>query len=206
MESDASRVVAVVLAGGNSRRFGSDKLAEVVGGQTLLDLTLSAVPMEFDLVLVGPSRMTVRPVEFVREQPAGGGPAAALVTGLRHALAKSAAAIVVLPGDAPRAGDGATVLLERLNADPATQAVVAVDDQRQIQPLQLALSARAAETLVELAGPEQAAGASARELISRLQPPATRCRLPAKQLFDVDTVEALRRLAARPPRFASHDG
>jgi molybdopterin-guanine dinucleotide biosynthesis protein A len=184
-------IVAVVLAGGASRRFGSDKLAAVVEGQTLLDLTLSAIPVEFDVLLVGPSRLIARPVEFVREQPAGGGPAAALVTGLRHALAKSAAAIVVLPGDAPRAGAGATVLLERLNADSATQAVVAVDDSGRLQPLQLALSAQAAEALVELAGPEQAAHASARALLSRLEPPAATCRLTADYLFDVDTVEAL---------------
>ncbi|HEV2873203.1 MAG TPA: NTP transferase domain-containing protein, partial [Actinomycetota bacterium] len=146
-------------------------------------------------------RPTVRPVELVREHPPGGGPAAALVTGLRHALAKSAAAIVVLPGDASRAGAGATVLLERLNADPATQAVVAVDDQGRVQPLQLALSAQAAEALVNLAGPEQAAHASARALLSRLEPPATRCPLPADYLFDVDTAEALERLAARPATF-----
>ena len=201
-----SRVAAIVLAGGRSKRFAPDKLAELVDGQTLLDLTLSAIPTEFSIVLVGPPRPTVRPVELVQEQPPGGGPAAALVAGLRHALGGSAEALLVIPGDAPRAGAGARLLLERLTADPATQAVVAVDDRGRLQPLQLALSARAAETLVELAGPEQAAGASARELISRLQPPATRCRLPAKQLFDVDTVEALRRLAARPPRFASHDG
>ena len=186
----ATEVVAVVLAGGQSLRFAPDKLAAKIGGQTLLDLTLSAVPEEFDLVLVGPARPISRPVEFVREQPAGGGPAAALVTGLRYALTKSSAAVVVLPGDAPRAGVGALVLLKRMLADPTTQAVVAVDDQNRVQPLQLALTAQAAEALVELAGPEQGANASARALISRLQPPATRCRLPAEQLFDVDTPEA----------------
>ena len=187
-------IVAVVLAGGASRRFGSDKLAAVVEGQTLLDLTLSAIPVEFAVLLVGPSRLTARPVEFVREQPAGGGPAAALVTGLRHALAKSPVAVVVLPGDAPRAGAGATVLLERLNADPTTQAVVAVDDRDRIQPLQLALRPSAAAALSELAGPGQGAGESARALLARIQPPASTCRLPADYVFDVDTVEALRGL------------
>jgi molybdopterin-guanine dinucleotide biosynthesis protein A len=199
-------IVAVVLAGGASRRFGSDKLAAVVQGQTLLDLTLSSLPANMAVVLVGPARPTVRPVEVVREHPVGGGPAAALVTGLRYALARSAETVLVLPGDAPRAGAGALVLLQRLTADPATQAVVAVDDHGQVQPLQLALSASAAEALVELAGPEQAVDASARALISRIQPPATRCPLPADYLFDVDTAEALQRLATPPPRFASHDG
>jgi molybdopterin-guanine dinucleotide biosynthesis protein A len=184
-------MIAVVLAGGQSRRFAPDKLAELVDGQRLLDLTLSAVPAEFQVVLVGPPRPTVRPVELVREQPAGAGPAAAMVAGLRHALSRSAEAIVVLPGDAPEAGAGALVLLERLLAHPATQSVVAVDDSGHIQPLQLALSAQAAQTLVELAGPEQAANASARALVERLTPQATRCRLPRDYLFDVDTAEAL---------------
>ncbi|HWJ54013.1 MAG TPA: hypothetical protein VNT24_11630, partial [Propionibacteriaceae bacterium] len=89
---------------------------------------------------------------------------------------------------------GALVLLERLTADPATQAVVAVDDADRVQPLQLALSAEAAKTLVELAGPEQAANASARALLARLDPPAVICRLPPGYLLDVDTVETLRRL------------
>jgi len=187
-------IVAVVLAGGASRRFGSDKLAAVVEGQTLLDQTLSTLPAEIAVVLVGPARQTIRPVEVVREEPAGSGPAAALVAGLRYAIARSAEAVLVLPGDAPRAGAGALVLLERLNREPATEAVVAVDDSGQIQPLQLALRPQAAETLVRLAGPQQAANVSARALVSQLDPPATRCALPADFLFDVDTPEALRHL------------
>jgi molybdopterin-guanine dinucleotide biosynthesis protein A len=186
--------VAVVLAGGASSRFLPDKLAELVGGQTLLDLTLSAIPAEFDVVLVGPVRPIARPAVFVREEPVGGGPAAALIAGLRHALSRSAEAVVVLPGDAPAAGAGSLLLLERLLADPAIQAVVAVDEAGEIQPLQLALTAQAAEDLVELAGPEQAANASARALVNGLEPPAARCPLPANYLFDVDTAEALRGL------------
>ncbi len=187
-------VVAVVLAGGQSRRFAPDKLAELVDGRPLLDLTLSGLPAEFSVVLVGPPRQTSRPVTFVREQPPGGGPAAALVTGLRHALQEAAQAIVVLPGDAPRAGAGAVVLLERLAADPATEVVVAVDDSGQMQPLQLALRPDVAASLVRLAGPNGAANVSARALVQRLQPPATPCRLAQEYLFDVDTPEALRRL------------
>lgn len=183
--------MAIVLAGGQSRRFAPDKLAELVGGQTLLDLTLSAIPSDIRVVIVGPPRQTARPVELVREHPPGGGPAAAMVTGLRHALNGSAEVLLVLPGDAPRAGAGALVLLERLTADRATEAVVAVDDADRVQPLQLALSAQAAKTLVELAGPDGAANGSARALVARLEPPAVTCRLPPDYLLDVDTVEAL---------------
>ena len=51
---------------------------------------------------------------FTSEEPAGGGPAAALVAGLRRALDESSDAIVTLPGDAPLAGKAASILLSRL--------------------------------------------------------------------------------------------
>ena len=82
-------VVAVVLAGGESRRFGSDKLAAALDQQTLLDHTLAALPEEFAVIVVGPERPTTRSVRFTREQPPGGGPAAGLVAGVRAALAST---------------------------------------------------------------------------------------------------------------------
>ena len=76
----------VVLAGGESRRFGSDKLAADLDGRTLLDATLASVPAGLPVVVVGPARPVRRDVRFVREDPPGGGPAAALVAGLTAAL------------------------------------------------------------------------------------------------------------------------
>lgn len=74
---------AIVLAGGNGRRLGGvDKAALVVGGTSLLDRVLAAVDESPIVVVVGPPRLTVRPVLFTSEQPAGGGPAAALAAGL----------------------------------------------------------------------------------------------------------------------------
>ena len=37
-------VTVVVLAGGTSRRFGSDKLAAPLGGSTVLDTVLGSLP------------------------------------------------------------------------------------------------------------------------------------------------------------------
>ena len=64
---------------------------------------------------------------FTSEDPAGGGPAAALVAGVRRALAESSAVIVTLPADAPLGGEAAMTLLRRLEDDPTIEAVVGID-------------------------------------------------------------------------------
>ncbi len=181
-------VTAVVLAGGESRRFGSDKLAAALDEQTLLDHTLAALPEEMAVVVVGPERATSRPVAFTRERPPGGGPAAGLVAGLRTALATEPDAIVVLPGDAPAAGRGARPLLAALTRN---ESAVGVDAAGRWQPLQLALRLAAARQLVELAGPDGGAGQSARRLVAALDPPPRPVILDPETLFDIDTPEAL---------------
>ena len=190
MSRTPDATVAVVLAGGTSRRFGTDKLAHPVAGRPLLDHTLAGLPDDVDVLLVGPPRATERAVTLVREDPPGGGPTAGLVAGLRHALADGAAVVLVLPGDAPGAGDGARVLREVL-LHGGHQAVLGVDVVGQEQPLQLALRRAAAQQLVDLAGPEAGAGASARRLVHRLDPPPVPCALPQPATFDVDDHDQL---------------
>ncbi|MEE1939469.1 NTP transferase domain-containing protein [Streptomyces sp. TRM 70361] len=76
---------AVVIAGGAARRLGgTDKPALTVGGRSLLDRVLHACADAARTVVVGPRRPTYRPVDWVREQPPGGGPLAALDAGLRR--------------------------------------------------------------------------------------------------------------------------
>ena len=127
-------VTVVVLAGGTSRRFGSDKLAQLVDGSRLLDLAVSQLPAGAEVIVVGP------------ETP--GGPAAALVVGLRRALTLGPDAVVVLPGDAPQAGLAAAELLAHLS-EAGANAVVALDPDGQEQPLQLALRPAAAVALAD---------------------------------------------------------
>lgn len=177
----------VVLAGGTSRRFGSDKLETQLDGRPLLDAALAALPEDAEVLVVGPPRATTRPVRFVREDPPGSGPAAALVAGLRQALAGPATLLAVLPADAPAGGEAALVLLGRLAADPTARALVAVDDEGRDQPLQLALRRSAAQQLVA-AAVDGAAGASARRLLlAALGAGLVRVRLPPRSLFDIDT-------------------
>lgn len=90
---------AVVLAGGGARRLdGADKPAVTVGGRSLLNRVLSACPDAAATVVVGPRRPTYRPVDWVREDPPGGGPLAALDAGLRRVTAER---VLVLSADLP---------------------------------------------------------------------------------------------------------
>ncbi|HYP43891.1 MAG TPA: NTP transferase domain-containing protein [Propionibacteriaceae bacterium] len=191
---------AVVLAGGESRRFGADKLAAPVEGRPLLDQAIADLPQGMTVLVVGPARSLSRPVRFLREHPAGGGPAAAMVTGLAAALAAGASQIVVLPGDAPRAGQAARLLMDALTGAPRVSAVVGTDASGFDQPLQLALLPFAADALISAAGAEGGNGASARALVNQLDPPAMRCRLPREASFDIDTPVQLREWTDRSRR------
>ena len=181
----------VVLAGGGSRRFGSDKLAADLDGRTLLDVTLASIPTDLPVVVVGPERPVRRSVRFVREEPPGGGPAAGLVAGLSVALEAGAELISTLPGDAPVAGTAVPVLLDALGE---SDLVVAEALDGQIFPLQLACTAAGARRVVEGSGPDLGAGASVRRLLESLDPRPGRVVLAALALADVDTRSDLSRI------------
>jgi molybdenum cofactor guanylyltransferase len=186
------RVTAVVLAGGASRRFRPDKLAERLDDEPLLDHVLASLPDQVTrVIVVGAAREVIRPVIFTSEEPAGGGPAAALVAGLSRALEGSGDAIVTLPGDAPLAGKAASILLSRLESEPSAEAVVGVDASGREQPLQLALRPAAARNVVETAGSSGAAGLSARRLLDSLRPGLVSQRLEPAELWDIDTRDQL---------------
>ncbi|MEV7195024.1 NTP transferase domain-containing protein [Streptomyces sp. NPDC093510] len=90
---------AVVLAGGGAARLGgADKPGVRVGGRTLIDRVLAACSGAGTTVVVAAPRPTARPVVWAREEPAGGGPLAALDAGLRHTAAER---VVVLSADLP---------------------------------------------------------------------------------------------------------
>ena len=66
-------VTVVVLAGGTSRRFGSDKLAAPLGGSTVLDTVLGSLPSKWPVVVVGPPRECDRPVTWTPRSPRAAG-------------------------------------------------------------------------------------------------------------------------------------
>ncbi len=108
-------ITAVVLAGGTSRRFGTDKLVAPIGGHTLLDFVVGQLPAEWRVVVVGPQRQLSRDVIWAREDPPGAGPAAGWVAGVQEAARRGATQVVSLPGDVPYGAKAAVELIGWLN-------------------------------------------------------------------------------------------
>jgi molybdenum cofactor guanylyltransferase len=98
-------VSGMVLAGGRSSRFGSDKLAARLGDRTLLDLAIAgvaAVASEIVVVLAPGDDRTPdpidRPVRLVVDPERHGGPLVGLLAGLE---AVKQPLVVVAGGDMP---------------------------------------------------------------------------------------------------------
>jgi molybdopterin-guanine dinucleotide biosynthesis protein A len=102
-------VDVVVLAGGTSSRFGTDKMA------VLLDSVLDSLPAKVSVVCVGPPRPTRRaPVTWVRESPPLAGPLAAVAAGVAAGRARF---VVLVGGDMPQVGLAVPDLLAALLTD-----------------------------------------------------------------------------------------
>lgn len=144
MPRPAPDLAAVLLSGGRGTRLGGVAKATLeVGGRTLLDRGLDALRDAAPVVVVGDPVPTTRPVRFCREQPAYGGPAAALLAGL-DALVRpgrpAPAFVAVLAVDMPRV-DTATIARLRAGADGCDGARLIDDTGRGHLALVLATAA-----------------------------------------------------------------
>lgn len=135
-------VAVILLAGGESRRLGRDKIDLRSGGRTLLDVVLSGIDSALGdrldtIVVVGPTRNTAGAprVAWTRESPAGGGPVAALAAGLEfldtRAVASEPDAITcVLAGDAPGGPLALAALIGTLEDAPGRDAAILASGER----------------------------------------------------------------------------
>jgi formate dehydrogenase accessory protein FdhD len=98
-------ILGAVLAGGQSRRFGSDKALAVSGGMTLLEHAVAAMQAQCDAVIV--VGRGDAPCATVDDWPhTGAGPLGGVAAALRHAQDQGYAAVLTcgvdclnLPGD-----------------------------------------------------------------------------------------------------------
>lgn len=182
--SEAMAYDAIVLAGGTSRRLGGvDKTALPLADRPVLDYVLDAVSAAGAIVVVGPARPTSRPVRWRREQPAGGGPAAAIAAGLG---AVTAEVVVVVAGDLPLLS---APLVRRVVASLRSDAdgAVAVDSEGRPQWLLGAWRT----TALQRAG--LTGGAALRDTLGRLAWHGV--AVPDCAAADCDTIDDVRRIA-----------
>ena len=86
-------ILGVVLAGGQSTRFGSDKALAELDGQSLLERAIAALGQHCDEVIV--AGRTSAPVETIADWPApGAGPLGGIAAALRHASDKGFDAVL----------------------------------------------------------------------------------------------------------------
>lgn len=126
-----TRLSAMILTGGASSRFGSDKSHAVIGQLSLVEHILTSLPSQMEIVIVGPQLpKTSRTVRYTLEDPLGGGPVAAIHAGL--ALIETEY-VAIVATDMPFAGQ---VLDELRNNFPDPEDVtIPLDSQGVRQPL-----------------------------------------------------------------------
>jgi molybdopterin-guanine dinucleotide biosynthesis protein A len=128
-------ITAIVLAGGRSRRFGSDKLAAELEGTSLLSRTIAAVGPALPEGL-HPAGI---PATVVGDLEPFGGPLVALANVLERGIPDPVTSLaIVVGGDMPRLVPAVLrAMLDRLAADAELDAVLleAAAPRRQVLPL-----------------------------------------------------------------------
>lgn len=115
--------MGVVLAGGRSSRFGSDKALARYRGIALIDHVLKALAIECDAVAVAGRRHAG--VEAIEDWPAPGmGPLGAIAGALRRAVEGGHSHVLSAPVDCLRLPHGLVAALSPAPACVATQPVV----------------------------------------------------------------------------------
>lgn len=195
---------AIVLAGGRSSRLGEVPKARLAYRQaTLLEHAVDAVDFARATVVVGDAAGIRSPgILIAREEPAFGGPAAAVAAGIQR-LSESQSTpsdfTFVLACDMPAAAIATAALLEALVGGIASDGLLAIDGEQRPQPLaavyRTASLAAAAAEHGHLAGLD---GVSMFRLIEGLA--LTRVAVPPGSTDDVDTWDDAARFGIARPR------
>jgi len=113
----------IVLTGGTSKRFRKDKSTALLNGKTLLEVLTDGLE---DLVIVGPETSVV--AKYIRENPIGAGPVAAIGAGLKEVDTELVAIFATDMPFAPR-------ILKHLSEALINDAALPIDCDGYAQPL-----------------------------------------------------------------------
>ncbi len=193
MQSNSASVI--VLTGGTSKRFGSDKAQAKIDGVSLIQRILTSIPSEFEIIVVGPDPKIHSAVyRCVQESPIGGGPVAGFKSGLELCMSEI---VLLIATDMPFAVSRALHLMESMK--PHDDAVMYVDAEGFKQSLAAIYRVEAVERALSLMG--NADGQSMQTMLTYLQireiPMSNEV---AQSMSDIDTIEDLERASA----IASH--
>ncbi|HEX8498386.1 MAG TPA: NTP transferase domain-containing protein [Actinomycetales bacterium] len=193
----------VVLAGGRSARLGEDKTTADLGGTTVLDRLLDGLAEQLPgvpVTAVGPWRPTTLDVTWVREEPPGGGPVAALAAALWASPPPSqpdVELLAVVAGDHPFAAPAVPHLAAALVASGAgVDAAVGVDATGRLQLLLGVHRGAALRAVVAglATGDDGVGGRPVRSVVERLR--VQPVPLQPRWTLDVDTAHDLARARA----------
>jgi len=121
----------MILTGGTSKRFGSDKSEALFGDRALIDHLISEIPTDVPIVIVGPPRDSYgAQIKVVQESPALGGPVAAIAAGMALVQTKL---VAIFATDMPYGPLLIPQLVDSLGKE--CDAVLPVDAEGYAQPL-----------------------------------------------------------------------
>ncbi|CAB4870219.1 unannotated protein [freshwater metagenome] len=189
MQSKSANLI--VLSGGTSVRFGSDKSQALLNGASLISRILAAIPSNFSVVIVGEDpKISGSEYICVQENPKGGGPVAGFKAGIDACTSEL---VVLVAVDMPFVLPSVIKLLNlvRVNDD----AVIFIDANGFAQPLAAVYRRESIQrALVDLGDVH---GRSMRELVSLLKVQEIVMTDDVKQVFmDIDTQADLSRAIA----------
>jgi molybdopterin-guanine dinucleotide biosynthesis protein A len=177
---------AIILTGGTSKRFGSDKTEAKIAGRALIDHLIESIPGHVPIIVVGPARDNFESrIQVTQETPALGGPVAAIAAGLELVRTELAA---VFAADMPFAPLLIPQLMNAMSYE--SDAVLPIDFNGFVQPLCALYRVDAlAKALLTF---EAISGQSMRNLLAGLRVAHIEVDNPGvRSLIDIDTQEDL---------------
>ena len=177
---------ALILTGGTSKRFGSDKSEAIFNGKALIDFLISSLPADVAVVIVGPDRDEFpSTIQMIKEDPPGGGPVAGIAAGLPLIETEY---VAVLATDMPYSTGLVPLLLSGLSNE--VEAVLAIDGEGFQQPFSGVY--RVSSLLRVLGTKELLMGRSMRSVLVELKVKEVSLHADdSRLLLDIDTREDL---------------